>query len=77
MINDFRQSGSLAVLSSLLNYNNGALAPEFQHSLLAMRILVERETARLAAVNATLTRSKGCAGCCRMRSRLPGQMPRA
>ncbi len=53
VINDFRQSGSLAVLSSLLNYNNGALAPEFQNSLLAMRILVERETARLAAVNAT------------------------
>ncbi|MBP9041799.1 MAG: FadR family transcriptional regulator [Anaerolineaceae bacterium] len=53
VINDFRQSGSLAVLSSLLNYNNGALAPEFQHSLLAMRILIERETARLAAVSAT------------------------
>lgn len=59
VINDFRQSGSLAVLSSLLNYNNGALAPEFQHSLLAMRILVERETARLAAVNATPDQIEG------------------
>lgn len=53
VINDFRQSGSFAVLSSLLNYNNGELAPGFQNSLLATRILLERETARLAAVNAS------------------------
>lgn len=50
-VNDYRHSGSFAMLTSLLAYNNGALAPEMTQSLLAVRILVERETARLAAVN--------------------------
>ena len=53
VVNDFRQSGSFAILSSLLNYANGDLDPTFQRSLLAVRILIERETARLAADNAT------------------------
>jgi DNA-binding FadR family transcriptional regulator len=50
-INDFRTSGSLAILSSLLAYSNGQLDPTLKRSLLAMRILLEDETARLAAVN--------------------------
>jgi DNA-binding FadR family transcriptional regulator len=54
VVNDFRQSGSFAILSSLLNYANGDLDPAFQHSLLAVRILIERETARLAATNASV-----------------------
>jgi DNA-binding FadR family transcriptional regulator len=52
-VNDFRKSGSAALLSSLLAYQNGQLDPRFTDSLLAMRILVETETARLAAQNAT------------------------
>lgn len=53
VINDFRKSGSMAILSSLLAYHNGELDPQFISSLLAMRILVETETARLAAIHAT------------------------
>lgn len=53
MINDFRKSGSMAILSSLLAYHNGELDPHFVKSLLAMRILVETETARLAAEHTT------------------------
>lgn len=53
LVNDFRTSGSCAILSSLLNFNNGNLDPVFTDSLLAMRVLVETETARLAARHAT------------------------
>lgn len=53
VINDFRKSGSFAILSSLLTYHNGELDPQFVSSLLAMRILVETETARLAAEHAS------------------------
>ena len=53
VVNDFRKSGSAAILSSLLAYSNGTLDPQFIESLLGMRILVETETARLAAQHAT------------------------
>ena len=53
MVNDFRKFGSMAILSSLLAYHNGELDPHFIKSLLAMRILVETETARLAAEHAS------------------------
>lgn len=53
VINDFRKSGSMAILSTLLTYHNGELDPRFVSSLLAMRILVETETARLAAEHAS------------------------
>ena len=53
VVNDFRTSGSCAILSSLLAYHNGNLDPDFTASLLAMRVLVETETARLAAIHAT------------------------
>lgn len=53
VVNDYRQSGSFAMLTSLLNYANGELNPEMQRSLLAVRILLERETARLAAEHAS------------------------
>ncbi|HWQ46518.1 MAG TPA: FadR/GntR family transcriptional regulator [Longilinea sp.] len=52
-INDFRTSGSLAILSSLLAFQNGQLDPTLKRSLLAMRVLLEDETARLAALNRT------------------------
>ena len=52
-VNDFRRSGSLAILGSLLSYHDGNLDPGFTRSLIAMRLLVETETARLAALNCT------------------------
>jgi GntR family transcriptional regulator, transcriptional repressor for pyruvate dehydrogenase complex len=53
VINDFRKSGSMAILSSLLSYHNGEIDPQLVMSLLSMRILVETETARLAAEHAS------------------------
>ena len=53
VINDFRKSGSMAILSSLLSYHNGEIDPHLTSSLLSMRILVETETARLAAKHAS------------------------
>ena len=52
-ISDFRRSGSLAILGSLLSYHDGNLDPAFTRSLIVMRLLVETETARLAALNCT------------------------
>ncbi|MGD0876541.1 MAG: FadR/GntR family transcriptional regulator [Anaerolineales bacterium] len=52
-VSDFRRSGSLAMLGSLLGYHDGSLDPGFTHSLIAMRLLVESETACLAALNRT------------------------
>ncbi|MBN2044261.1 MAG: FadR family transcriptional regulator [Anaerolineales bacterium] len=49
-ISDFRRDGSLAVLSSLLSYHNGRLAPGLWQSMIEMRLLLETETARLAAL---------------------------
>ena len=48
-IADFRTSGSLALLPSLLAYQEGALDPVFMNSLMEMRLVLEMETARLAA----------------------------
>lgn len=52
-VNDYRNSGSMAILSSLLTHHEGRLDPAFTKSLIAMRLLVETETARLAALNRT------------------------
>ena len=52
-INDYRTDGSCAILSSLLSYNNGDFDPQFTQSLLDMRINMEVECARLAALNHT------------------------
>jgi GntR family transcriptional repressor for pyruvate dehydrogenase complex len=52
-ISDYRRDGSLAMLSSLLSYHNGELAPDFGQSMLDMRMLLETETARLASQNRT------------------------
>lgn len=49
-VNDYRTSGSFALLSSLLSYSGGNLDPAFTESMLEMRLLVETETARLAAL---------------------------
>jgi fatty acid metabolism transcriptional regulator FadR len=47
-VNDYRTSGSTAILSSLLTYHQGKLDEHFTQSLFEMRILIETETARLA-----------------------------
>jgi DNA-binding FadR family transcriptional regulator len=52
-VNDYRHSGSMAILSSLLTYHNGRLDPAFIQSLIDMRLVVEIEAARLAAQNRT------------------------
>jgi DNA-binding FadR family transcriptional regulator len=53
VVNDYRKTGSCAILSSLLTYNHGQLDPRFVSSLFGMRLLIEVETARLAAVHAS------------------------
>lgn len=50
-ISDYRTTGSLAMLESLLAFREGSLDSAFTQSLLDMRLLIETETARLAAVN--------------------------
>ena len=54
IVNDYRRSGSMAILSSLLAYHNGKLDSTFTHSLIEMRLMVETEAARLAALNRTV-----------------------
>jgi DNA-binding FadR family transcriptional regulator len=50
-VNDYRRAGSMAILTSLLDYHNGQLDPSFTQSLLDTRLLLESETARLAALH--------------------------
>ena len=52
-INDYRLNGSVAMLASLLAYHNGQLDPAMLQSMLDMRVLLETETARLAALHRT------------------------
>lgn len=54
IINDYRKEGSIALLTSLLEYQEGELAPQLLDGLLAMRRLFEMETARLAAIFRTV-----------------------
>ena len=51
VVNDYRKEGSLPLLNSLVNYQQGRLDAELLNNLLAMRMLFEVETARLAASN--------------------------
>ena len=53
VVNDFRKEGSLAMLTSLINFHNGRIDPTLLADTLAMRRLVEVETARLAALRRT------------------------
>jgi DNA-binding FadR family transcriptional regulator len=50
VVSDYRREGSLAILTSLVNYNNGRLDPRLFDSLAEMRMLIEVETAKLAAL---------------------------
>ncbi len=53
VVNDFRSQGSLAVLTSLINYQEGRLDPAILEGLIRTRSLIEIETTRLAAVHRT------------------------
>ncbi len=53
VVNDYRSDGSLAILGSLIDYHQGHFEPKLLESLLAMRRLIEIETARLAALHRT------------------------
>jgi DNA-binding FadR family transcriptional regulator len=48
-VSDFQTSGSCALLTALLTYHQGDLDPALMESLVEMRLLMEVETARLAA----------------------------
>lgn len=50
-VNDYRTHGSCALLTSLLNFHQDQIDPVFADSLIAMRKLIETETAFLAAQN--------------------------
>jgi DNA-binding FadR family transcriptional regulator len=52
-VNDFRRQGSIALLTSLLEYHQGKLDSKLLEGMLNMRLLVETENARLAARNRT------------------------
>ncbi|MDO9264214.1 MAG: FadR/GntR family transcriptional regulator [Desulfosalsimonadaceae bacterium] len=53
VVNDFRRQGSVTLLTSLLEYQNGRLDARLLDGLLNMRMLIETENARLAAGNRT------------------------
>ena len=53
VINDYRREGSLALLTSLVQYQEGEIEPVLLESLLEMRLLFEVDAARLAAAART------------------------
>lgn len=53
VVNDYRKEGSLALLESLVNFQGDKLNRKLLMDLVDLRILVEVETARLAAINRT------------------------
>jgi len=53
IVNDYRREGSITMLSSLIQYHKGKLEPQLLDSLLQMRLLMETEFARFAAINRT------------------------
>lgn len=50
-VSDYRTEGSLALLTSLINYRDGQLDPSLLRGMLDLRRLLEGETARLAALH--------------------------
>jgi len=53
LVNDYRRQGSLTLLNSLLNFQEGTLEPNLSRSMIEFRGLFEVESARLAALNRT------------------------
>ncbi len=58
-VSDYRRESSIALLNTLLEYEEGDFNPELFKSLIAGRLLIERETARLAAQRATRSEKEG------------------
>jgi DNA-binding FadR family transcriptional regulator len=52
-VNDYRRSGSLTLLKSLVEFSRGTPSPDILEGMLGMRVLFETETAGLAAANRT------------------------
>jgi fatty acid metabolism transcriptional regulator FadR len=50
-INDYRKEGSLFLLTSLFEYDDGQVSDQLLGSMLEMRMLLEVESAGLAAIN--------------------------
>ena len=50
-VSDYRRESSMALMSTLLDYEKGDFNPELFRSLIEGRLLIERETAALAAKN--------------------------
>jgi GntR family transcriptional repressor for pyruvate dehydrogenase complex len=48
---DFRRDGSMALLLTLMQHQDGVYQPELLSSLIQARLLIETETARLAALH--------------------------
>ncbi len=57
-VNDFCRQGSIALLTSLLEYHQGKLDPKLLDGMLNMRLLMETENARLAARHRTESQLK-------------------
>ncbi len=49
-VSDYRRESSMALLNTLLRYEQGDFNPELFRSLIAGRLLIERETTRLATI---------------------------
>jgi len=58
MVNDFRRQGSVPLLISLLEYQDGKLDAKLLDGLLTMRLLVEIENVRLASRHRTNSQLK-------------------
>jgi len=50
---DFRRDGSIALLMTLIRHEDGVYQPQILSGLIEARLLIETETARLAAKNRT------------------------
>ncbi len=57
-VSDYRRESSMALLSTLLKYEEGDFNPDLFRSLIEGRLLIERETARLAAIQCDSSRAQ-------------------
>ena len=53
VVNDFRTQGSISMLNTILNYQSGTLEPKLAKDITDLRLLLEVENAKLAALNRT------------------------
>ena len=53
VINDFRVQGSLSMLNTILNFQSGLLEPKLAKDITDLRLLIEVENVRLAALSRT------------------------